>query len=938
MSNENSELLERGEAIAAIDAALDRSVARDGEALLLVGPAGIGKTTLLARAAATARARGLLVLEARGAEMEREFAFGIVRQLFEPLVADPARRSRLLAGAGALSASVIGADAPGLVAPDPSFAAYHGLYWLTANLAAERPLALIVDDLHWADEPSLRWLEFMVRRLDGVATALILGSRVTATASDPVPDAIATEPRTTRVGLSPLSVAASAELTRARLGEDADLGFCAACHETTGGNPFFLREVHSSLAGNGVAPTAANVELVRGFGPATVGESILARVAQLGAGARELAIAAAVLGNEFRIRDAAELAGRLENGGWVADADRLVGAEVLGASATRFAHPVIRSALYESIPPVHRSILHTRAARILAQRSGSEDEVAAHLLYAPPAADDWVVTTLRDRARAARRRGAPTVASTLLSRALLEPPRDGERWAVLAELGDAEVQFSPEAARATLRLALASASQPLDRAHVAIALGHALLLAADAPGAFAVVEEALTGMPDPADEQALALETTALLAAGCHVELAGRKFARAAELAALEGRTPGERAALGQVAFYAACAGAPPAIVAGVAARALARPMTEADEPVAAFSPALALVQGDLLAEANVALDAMIDRSREIGSAMWFAMASTIRAEARLREGRLTDAEADARQALSTGPDRETPAWDAMALATLVRTLDELGRIDEACDEYERRAAPGPLVGTAWGAILGHARGCLSLAQGEPGQALEALMSAGDVMRTLGTRSPAPVGWRADAALAQLALGDLDQARRLGQRNLELARAAGAPRSLGIALRVAALTQAPVDLALLTESAGALEASAARLEHARSLIELGAALRRSGARRDASERLTLGANTAAQVRAEPLLSQARDELRALGMRPRRLGANGIDALSPAELRVAQLAAEGLSNKEIAQTIFITVNTVQTHLSRVYSKLDISTRSALPDALGTGAPR
>jgi DNA-binding CsgD family transcriptional regulator len=279
-----------------------------------------------------------------------------------------------------------------------------------------------------------------------------------------------------------------------------------------------------------------------------------------------------------------------------------------------------------------------------------------------------------------------------------------------------------------------------------------------------------------------------------------------------------------------------------------------------------------------------------------------------------------------------------MALATLVRTLVELGRIDEACDEYERRAAPGPLVGTAWGAILGHARGCLSLAQGEPGQALEALMSAGDVMRTLGTRSPAPVGWRADAALAQLALGDLDQARRLGQRNLELARAAGAPRSLGIALRVAALTQAPVDLALLTESAGALEASAARLEHARSLIELGAALRRSGARRDASERLTLGANTAAQVRAEPLLSQARDELRALGMRPRRLGANGIDALSPAELRVAQLAAEGLSNKEIAQTIFITVNTVQTHLSRVYSKLDISTRSALPDALGTGAPR
>ena len=142
---------------------------------------GIGKTRLLAEVRALAQAGDFEVLSARGGELEGEFAFGIVRQLFEaPLAAaTPELRGDLFAGAAALSASLF-ASAPTSASTggvESSFAMLHGLYWLTANFASLRPTLLVVDDLHWSDEPSLRWLHYLSRRLEGLPVLLLLGTR-----------------------------------------------------------------------------------------------------------------------------------------------------------------------------------------------------------------------------------------------------------------------------------------------------------------------------------------------------------------------------------------------------------------------------------------------------------------------------------------------------------------------------------------------------------------------------------------------------------------------------------------------------------------------------------------------------------------------------------------------------------------------------------------
>src|SRR3712207_6502781 len=170
-------LLERDAELARLREAFDAAALSDGALVLVEGEAGIGKTALLDAATREARDRGFRVLRARGGELEREFGFGIVRQLFEaPMRAeDAASRAELLSSAGDIVATVlgIGGAAPPATGQDAAFAAQHGLYWLTANLAAREPLLLAVDDAQWSDAASLRWLIFLARRLEGVPAVAI---------------------------------------------------------------------------------------------------------------------------------------------------------------------------------------------------------------------------------------------------------------------------------------------------------------------------------------------------------------------------------------------------------------------------------------------------------------------------------------------------------------------------------------------------------------------------------------------------------------------------------------------------------------------------------------------------------------------------------------------------------------------------------------------
>jgi DNA-binding CsgD family transcriptional regulator len=210
-------------------------------------------------------------------------------------------------------------------------------------------------------------------------------------------------------------------------------------------------------------------------------------------------------------------------------------------------------------------------------------------------------------------------------------------------------------------------------------------------------------------------------------------------------------------------------------------------------------------------------------------------------------------------------------------------------------------------------------------------------MEAFEMRNPAVLAWRSHLALALLGLGRRDDALELAREEVELARGWGAPRPIGVALRVLGLAEGGAEgIETLRQSLSVLEASSAKLERARTMVELGAALRRTNARVEARELLKEGLDIAVRSGSQPLVEQAEAELAATGARPRRLLLSGVESLTASERRVARFAAEGLSNKDIAQKLFVTTKTVEVHLSSVYRKLGIGSRTELPQALGGSA--
>ena len=239
------------------------------------------------------------------------------------------------------------------------------------------------------------------------------------------------------------------------------------------------------------------------------------------------------------------------------------------------------------------------------------------------------------------------------------------------------------------------------------------------------------------------------------------------------------------------------------------------------------------------------------------------------------------------------------------------------------------------GAWLLAARGRLRLAELRPAEALDDLLAAGKLLVRLRSPSPTTAPWRSDAALARLALGARAEAKALAAEEVALAEASGVPRALGVALRAAGLAEeGQRGIELLRRAVGVLEGSAARLEHARAMTDLGAALRRAGCRVESREVLRPALDFAHRCGALALTRRARTELIAAGGRPRRLMLSGVASLTPSERRVAQLAAAGLANREIAQHLFVTARTVEGHLTHAYQKLDITSREQLPAALAT----
>jgi ATP/maltotriose-dependent transcriptional regulator MalT len=310
-----------------------------------------------------------------------------------------------------------------------------------------------------------------------------------------------------------------------------------------------------------------------------------------------------------------------------------------------------------------------------------------------------------------------------------------------------------------------------------------------------------------------------------------------------------------------------------------------------------------------------------------------------LRRGAVAHAEADARTALELLTTHEIELGTRFAMSLLVAALVERGELEEADRALMRSGYADDIPpGMASNALL-RARGLLHLAQGRTREAIADLTRFGHNDELFGAAHPVAMRWRSDAALAHVQLGELDEARRLATEDLERARRWGAASGIGVALRALALAQGePASVELLREAVEVHERSPAKLEQARALTDLGAALRRSNRRSAARRVLHEGLRLAEHCGARALVTRARTELRAAGGRSSDRYGSGVEQLTASEQRVAELAAQGLTNPEIAQALYVTRKTVETHLGHVYRKLDISGRGKLVHALAESTDR
>ncbi|MEA2223448.1 MAG: hypothetical protein QOH83_1824 [Solirubrobacteraceae bacterium] len=939
-------LLEREGELAELDAAIDRTRDATGSVVLIEGPAGIGKTRLLDETRARARALGVEVLTARGGELERGYAFGVIRQLLESSVARarPEDRRELLSGAAVLAEAVFSPSASAsLAGADTPEAVLHGLYWLVANLAERSPLLLVIDDVHWADGPSLRFLLYLARRLSGMPVTLALAVRSGEPSAQPeLLQALRLEADPPALKPDALSAQGTRMLTAARLGGDVPEALARACHDATRGNPFLVIELLHRLRG---APADTDPAAVARMASERMAAEILLRIGRAGASAAALARAASVLGNSADIETAAALAG-LEGTAAAELADALARTEILEpvqqpSRSLRFVHPLVRTAVYDDIPRSERGRLHARAARLLAHGRAGADAAAMHLLLTMPAGDASTVELLREAARGAIGRGAPDTALEFLRRAEREPPPEASRPALLLELGAAAARSGQpdgvDLLREAFRLAAGQPARALAGLELSFALGVSRSQSAEV---IPVLERAREGLTNDDDDLRTLLDARMVIFANCLPAARAQLSAQLLAARAVIERPPSEaRLALlsgiaGELAFSDVAA----AEAARLAERALAGGQLMrrdiATESDFAMSAVWLLIHSGHLGVAKHHIDDGIAHARRRGSPFAVARISSIRALVYWRLGELQTVESDAETALSVAAAWGMPHAISTALLAAVRI--ERGDLDAARSTLSALDMDPAMLEVSLNQIVREVRAALLSAAGEPRAALTELHAYAHWEQQSGIGSGlVPVAWRSPAALAHLQLGETDEAQELAACEVQLARGFGAAPRLGAALRALGMVQGGTGgLAVLEEAVAVLEGSGARLEHARALVDLGAMLRRSGRRTTATDRLRIGMDLAHRCGATALVEAAAAELRLGGARPRRIDVTGRGSLTPSERRVTDLATEGMSNKEIAQALFVTLRTVEMHLSNAYRKLDISSREQLSAALAT----
>ncbi len=939
--DDDASVLEREAELAAIADALapDRAGA-GGRTLLIEGPAGIGKTTLIAALERMAERHGYRVLRARGSEIERDFAFGVVRQLFGDVLrtAGEAERGRLLSGPAALAASIFGVAGPTIEAGSAE-AALYGLYWFAAALAEAGPVAIVLDDAHWCDAASLRFIEYLGRRLAGVPLLIALAAR-------PAEPGVQTEmlgriraelePR----ALSPslLSEGGTATIVCARLGERTPAPVLDACHRATGGNPLLIEELLAELD-SGQAPPSA--EAIATMGPKRIAESLVARAGSLGTEGPAILRALAVLGDGSELRAIGPLA-QTDPARAAEILDGLAAAAILDDGADhRFAHPLLGASIYESIPTATRGALHARAAGLLGELGAPAEEVAAHLLRCEPGSVEGALGVLELAARRASETGAPDSAATYLRRALgeaIEPARRGE---LVHRLARAEVALRDPASIAHLQDAARLASDPGRALDIFLELADVLALAGQWEAAGEAIGTALAELGDSDLPGLLDLEAVRAAYWGYDPATHARYVAERPRLLALvRGRADVEsrqlRWVLGALGAIDRMGRAEILELIGPFSRDWAERRGGRESSLVAQAM-IAL----LIVDAPVAGDGIAVALRDVGRSegSLFAMLSGVGYAASLdaRRGRLDASEANVTVTFELMAENEL---SLMALTTFLHfcldTIVERHALEQIGALVEELEMPPAFGRTMSGAMVLEVRAAMRMTRGERAGALADLRAAEAIYRPV-EAGPRVSSWRSRLALC-LPAEERPGALALAAEELDLARDLESPRAAGVALRALGVISGGAEgIERLHASVEVLRAAGAPLELARSLADLGGALRRANNRSAGRDVLREALDLAQRCGAERLEERVGEELRVAGAKPRRRALSGPGSLTPAERRVALMAAGGATNREIAQALFVSLRTVEMHLTNAYRKLGDCTRAELAAVLGEPAP-
>jgi DNA-binding CsgD family transcriptional regulator len=916
-------LIERVTELDALERAVAGLVGGTGGVVVLEATAGLGKTALLDHAVRVAADAGCLVRRAAPGPHERHFPFGVVRTLLEsPLRGLAAgERAELLAGAAAPAAALLfGVEPPAANGVTP---VAHGVLWLCAGLARLRPLVLTVDDAQWCDPASLEVLSYLAGRVEDLPLLILVAARVgDPRAADDLLALLAGARSTTVLRPQPLTSIGATRLIRG-LAPEASIHVCSEFHRASAGSPWLLDELARHLQPDGTAviePRATDA----------LRAVVRRRLAELEPRDRAVAAAHAVIGDGAAPHVVAKVAA-VEPAELGSAHDALTAAGLVHPDGDGIAHELIAGAIRDELTSAHRERLHRDSARALIELGAASEVVARHLLGCRPQGDADISDWLERAGADAAQRGAPGTAATYLERALDERAPTADYGRLSASLATAAFDAGAPDPRARLRDALGETHDRAARLDLLTRLAaYDVVFGGDAGDVRLLTRE--ESDPRTRPDQRLRLETALLDAL---LALPERHAERARHAAAIDAGNATDpvlrRVVLAHRAWLATELGT--ADAGGCAAMALEALdggflLREARSRAAYHLCVAVLVATDHAREARRAIAALRDEAHARGSTPMCAAAATYAAQLSLRTGRVSEAEAEARAALELAGGIAS-VWSAGATRVLAAALGERGAFDEAHDLLRARNE---------GDLHTHAR--LALAEGDFERAHADVRDAGARDDQRGRPNPACAGWRSTASLALAHLGRREEAAALADAELPLAERFGAPVAIARAM-VARVVSEPNDWARVSicrRALASLEASraAAELESVRLRLELGSTLARLGRRIEARELLRPALADADAVGAALLAARARRELVATGLRPRRAALEGTSALTPRQRQIIELAAAGKPNRAIAQQLFLSIKTVETHLAAGYRKLGVSTRTDLSAAVAAGS--